>query len=732
MSRQQHNRQRTNNTDDLPQREHHDGDWRALMAPVAQRLSELGLIGPSNRRLSTNINLRFNAQGSLSVNLAKGTWFDHERQCGGGVLDLVADAMNGGTKAQALRWLQENGFIAPKKKDRSVRRNTKQVTTGTPVATFDYRDAEGVLKFQVLRFEPKKFSQRRPNGQGGWIPNMQGVCPLPYRLQELGEAVAAGQTVFVLEGEKNCDHAAKSLGIVATTNAGGAGKWRSELNSHFEGADVVLVPDNDVAGRNHMRKVAAQLVHVAERVRILDLGAWWSQCPNKGDVSNWIEAGGTSDNFWRVVEQHAAEPDVNLAARLHDGNGRGADHAGDGNWRTSLLLSPGGPPKPLVANALIALRSAPDWQGVVAFDEHSMSTVAHARPPWERPASTMIYPRPWTPCDDVHATEWLQREGIECPLKIAQQAIETVAQDRKLHPIRDYLAALRWDGRERVSSFASAYLGAEETPYTRAVSSAFLISAVARIREPGCKADHMLVLEGPQGRKKSSALAALFTQRWFTDELAEIGTKDSAMQLRSIWLVEIAELDAMSRADISRVKAFLSRTTDRFRPPYGSRVIECARQCVFAGSTNEQTYLKDPTGGRRFWPIRIGNLQLDAIERDRDQLFAEAVTLFESGGQWWLDPETERLAADEQAARYHDDPWDASIASFLRGREEVTISEILTHVLEIEKGRWTQADQNRIARSLRASGWERFQARDGPQGRMWKYRRHHSATGDTQ
>ena len=296
-----------------------------------------------------------------------------------------------------------------------------------------------------------------------------------------------------------------------------------------------------------------------------------------------------------------------------------------------------------------------------------------------------------------------------------------MAKDHSFHPIRAYLGSLAWDGVERIANFASRYLGAEDTPYHRAVSRCLFIAAVARIMRPGCKADYVPIFEGAQDKGKSTAIELLFTP-WFSDDLAELGTKDAAMQVRVAWGIEIAELASMTRGEIERVKAFITRKVDRFRPSYGRRVIEVPRQSIFIGSTNSDAYLKDETGGRRFWPIRCGaNIDLKAIERDRDQLWAEAVAQFNAGAPWWIaDNDIIGLARDEQAARYVDDPWQEPIANFLRSQTDVSIGEVLSNLL-IERGRWTQADQNRVARCLKVLGWERFR---GPRPlREWRYRR---------
>jgi predicted P-loop ATPase len=342
----------------------------------------------------------------------------------------------------------------------------------------------------------------------------------------------------------------------------------------------------------------------------------------------------------------------------------------------------------------------------------------------------------------------MQRRDINVTPIVVSRSVGAVTRAISVHPVRDYLRSLSWDGTPRIESWTLAYLGADDTRLNRAFGALWMISAVARIMRPGVKVDHMLILEGPQGAKKSSALKVLAGADWFTDELAEIGSKDAAQQMRGVWVIEIAELDAIGRAEVSRIKAFLTRTTDRYRPPYGRYVVEVARQCVFAGSVNPDTYLRDETGNRRFWPVRCGSIDLDALARDRDQLWAEAVARFDAGAVWWLDePELIAMATAEQDARYQSDAWDALIERWLAFEKrrvnhggfgyddwrdedvertahltDVSVGEILEGALGIEPARWTRADQMRVGSYLNSRKWQRYQRRTG-QFREWRYRR---------
>jgi putative DNA primase/helicase len=355
------------------------------------------------------------------------------------------------------------------------------------------------------------------------------------------------------------------------------------------------------------------------------------------------------------------------------------------------------------------LRWHPAWEGVLGFDEFRVRVVIRRPPPWGPEASDT----PWTDHHESLTRIWFQHEGIFANLGDVGRAVQAAARHNSFHPVRDYFDGLVWDGTPRLGRWLVTYFHADDTPYVRAIGPRWLMSSPARVYRPGCQVDHTLVLEGQQGRLKSQALRALSKdQSWFTDRLSHIGSIDAAIEIAGIQIVELAEMAALAKAASSTSKSYLTRQQDRFRPPYGKHTINLRRQCVFAATINPPAggYLKDPTGARRFWPVAChGMIDRDGIERDRDQLWAEAVVLFKAGAPWWLETqELEDLATAEQATRFKVDIWQETVEEWLGERKDVSIPEVLEHALEIAPQEVTRSAEMRVASILTNIGFTQY------------------------
>jgi predicted P-loop ATPase len=448
------------------------------------------------------------------------------------------------------------------------------------------------------------------------------------------------------------------------------------------------------------------------------------------------------------------------------------------NWRRHLLTKKvkdpvTGQAKDVVLsnqpNVCTILTFHPAWAGVLVYDSFSECVVKTKEPPWpefeqcvrtepQDANARRAVAHEWADLDSTQLVNWLAREeSINVPNKIADLAIEVVANAMKRHPVRDYLRSVIWDGVPRLDRMLHTYFKAEDTPYTRGVSSRWMISAVARVMKPGCQADCALILESKkQGRGKSTGLEILASKEWFADSGIDIGNKDSFQNLRGVWIYELGELDAIRGRELTKVKSFLSARSDRYRPSYGHRNINVPRQGNFAGTTNESEYLQDTTGNRRFLPVRVkGEVDRAALTRDRDQLWAEAYHRYMAGEAWHVDtPEFRALCEEQQQERVRDDIWAPIIEAWfenptitedvdvlgtdLNGKPAVIKTQrirtvdlnqgVLTHeiamgALKKPTGQITRGDEMRIATILRGWGYEPTQIRGQNGQRVRRYKK---------
>jgi predicted P-loop ATPase len=295
-------------------------------------------------------------------------------------------------------------------------------------------------------------------------------------------------------------------------------------------------------------------------------------------------------------------------------------------------------------------------------------------------------------------------------------AMAQVGLQHRFDPVRDYLDGLKWDGVKRLDKFLHRYFSADDTELNSWFGKLTLVAGVRRVRQPGCKFDQILVLEGPEGTCKSSAVKLLAIEdRNFSDQTI-LGLADRQQQelLAGKWIYEIAELHGMKRSEIESVKAFASRTHDRGRPAYGRSVVDQPRRCIMIATTNDDRYLKSQTGNRRFWPVKTGIIDLNGIARDRDQLWAEAAALEAAGLSLTLPPRLWEEAKIQQEQRLEIDPWEDTLERVTgdlyqdRGcpqEQRISSDDIFENYLAIPRNKRSATDAVRLKNVMTRLGW---------------------------
>jgi predicted P-loop ATPase len=418
-------------------------------------------------------------------------------------------------------------------------------------------------------------------------------------------------------------------------------------------------------------------------------------------IASGLEAG--------LKKPHGDLKDKSSSRSHFRSNGRAPGSEPDGDAVQWPDLGKGGAPVASCANARRAIEALGIKCSYDVFHDRKMVS-GHAIEQWAGELSD-------------HACQMLrviikEKFGFDPGREHTHDGAVQLCLRRQFDPVCDYLNSLQWDKRKRLDTWMATYLGAENTELTRAIGRLALVAAVRRARQPGYKFDQIIVLEGPEGTGKSTAIEILAGKENFSDQTI-LGLEDRQQQeaMRGVWLFEIADLAGMSKADVDKTKSFASRVADRARPAYGRARVELPRRCVFFATTNNDTYLKSQTGNRRFWPVKTGRINLEALRRDRDMLWAEAARIEATGVPLEL-PETLWAAATiEQERRRDHDPWDEILAN-VKGiicdtpdgtdrEERISTAELLKLHLNLPADKITDSAAKRLSFCMGRLGWEK-------------------------
>ena len=432
-----------------------------------------------------------------------------------------------------------------------------------------------------------------------------------------------------------------------------AGPGRFTYVKGTTAAGAVLYEDKFLYSHHGTDPCGGQLVNAFDMVRLhkfgdKDLGQEQQDMIRRPSYLAMCEyaAGLDKVKLQRVSEQSEALQDLT------------EDTEEDKGWQTTL------------ANIVLILHHDPKLRGVAAINRLRGGPVMLRRAPWD--SRTEEIPEggaPWRDSDNAGLRLYMESAWRITGKDKIQDGLDLVREQNSFDPVQDYLNGLVWDGTDRLDTMLVRWMGAEDNKYVRAVTRKWMCAAVARAMHPGCKFDNMLILIGRQGIGKSN-LARALSRGWFTDSLGRMdASKDAYERLSGVWIAEIAELAAAKKAEVEDIKNFISKQEDTFRRAYAREQGTYRRHCVFYGSTNDQEFLRDRTGGRRFWPVEVIGFdrgQLQGFEAEVDQLWAEAVVRWKQGEVLWLnDAETYAMAEEMQDAHTAVDEWTDDIQTYL-------------------------------------------------------------------
>jgi putative DNA primase/helicase len=523
-----------------------------------------------------------------------------------------------------------------------------------------YAPSGVIATLQIIDNDGNKLFMKNGSTSGGWfgIGDWQTA-----KCVVIAEGLATAQSI----------HQASGLPALAAFSAHNLSTVALMVRSKNATAEILIAVDGDKAGRESSDKAAKSC------------GGRMIEAP---DAMDWNDVH-ASEGLPAVRKAFITEEISNL-------------------WKADLIIktkSDGSQSIPCrVHNLIIYLQNAPEFKGRFRFNELTQQiTIDEAD--IDEAGTTRIK----AALEKKYFSEKVSTSDLI-------EALTVVAMDKKHHPVRNYLSSLKWDGKPRVLGLLANYFGAKNNEYHSAVSQSLMVSAVARAMKPGCQVDTMVVLEGGQGSFKSSSVSALFSAEWHSEVSAAINDKDFFQNLRGKWVMEFGEMTHITRADSTHIKQILTIRSDNYRASYGRFNKDYPRQNIFIGTTNEDSYLKDATGARRYLPVKTETINLSAIKADRDQLWAEAMHLYKSGASWWEIPGAE----DEQDERYESDSWESEIAHWLVGKSSVSTSEILVGAIGSDVAKHSRSDQTRVGNVMKRLKWKKVKITTNG-AREWRF-----------
>ena len=572
-------------------------------------------------------------------------------------------------------------------------------THGLPTHTYTYTNADGAILFYVCRYETSSGKQFSP---WSWSDSKQKFVAKSWPYQRPLWNLHAihydqDKRIIVVEGEKSANALAQWVPdlYVVTTWSGGANAYNKTDITPLKNRHVILWPDADEPGRRAMAEIAAKLLGNTESLKIIDTsdlptGLDAADLPPDTKFYDWARP--------RVSEiKHPVPETTIINQNLHVHPPAPSDEPEPTRnmyalWMDAGIL-PNGKKKPDCNVSTVAkiLWFDPFFKQNLWFDTFTKKIMT--------PDGQI------SDADEINIQIMLQEKyGLsQVPKTTVQDAITSFTAGNTKNMLTDWLDTLKHDGVFRLDDFLTVAMGVHKSNYTQAVSRNFWLSLIARAYKPGCKVDEMMVLEGSQGTYKSTALE-IIGGKYYGKVSANLDSKDFMQSLQGRWLMEMDELDRMSKAADTTIKQILSTATDLYRASYGRHTLEYPRTCIFAGTTNEFNYLRDATGSRRFWPIRVKECDMDYIRSNRDQLLAEAVLRFKAGENWHEVPWDE--AQLERADRQIIDEWEFDIVHYTRGREFVLVKDLCEQVFNMNTRDIGTLTTNRVSNILRRMNWE--------------------------